>query len=184
MFTREAFTKQFYPVALSAASGTGLFPETVITAAIVESSGRVNETWYVGESLLAKNYNNYFGIKAGQSWNGPTVNMKTGEYTPGGVPYSITDAFRVYPSVNDSFNDYVKFLKENRRYTAAGVFTASNPYEQFARLKEAGYATNPDYTSLMTSVYNSIKKYIPPPGTVGPILALALLAVFFLISKK
>ena len=183
MFSREAFTKQFFPVALTASAGTGIFPETIITAAILESSGQVNGTWYVGASKLANDYNNYFGIKAGTGWTGPTVNMKTGEYTPGGVPYNITDSFRAYPSVNDSFNDYVNFLKVNPRYTAAGVFTASNPYEQFQRLKDAGYATNPNYASLMTSVLNSIKKFIPPPGTTGIILGLALVLLFFL-SKK
>ena len=184
MFSREAFTKQFYPVALSAASGTGVYPETVLTAAILESSGQVNGTWYVGASKLAKDYNNFFGIKAGESWSGAVVNMNTGEYTPAGVPYTVTDAFRAYPSVNDSFIDYVNFLKSNPRYTAAGVFTAANPYEQFQRLKDAGYATNPNYTSLMTSVFNSIKKYIPSPGTTGLILGLALIAVFFLFKLK
>jgi len=183
MFSREAFTKQFYPVALTVAAGTGVFPETVITAAILESSGQVGGTWYVGASQLAKNYNNYFGIKASAGWTGAAVNMKTGEYTPGGVPYSVSDSFRAYPSVNDSFADYINFLKVNPRYNAAGVFNASNPYEQFQRLKDAGYATNPNYASLMTSVLNSIKKYIPPPGTTGIILAVALLAIFFLTKK-
>ena len=54
----------------------GLFPSVIIAQAILESS------W--GESLLAKQYNNHFGMKKGSGtnyggWGGQTVTMKTGE---------------------------------------------------------------------------------------------------------
>ena len=47
----------------------------VIAQAIVESG------W--GESKLSKDYHNYFGLKCGTAWTGPSVNLSTQEeYTP------------------------------------------------------------------------------------------------------
>ena len=50
---------------------TGFFPSVIIAQAAIESN------W--GQSALAAKYNNYFGIKAGSSWTGKTVNMQTNE---------------------------------------------------------------------------------------------------------
>ena len=181
--TREEFTKAYFPMAQSVTAGTGLFPETAIVQAILESSALNGGNWAPGASKLSAMYNNYFGIKAGAGWNGPTVNMNTGEYTPAGGYYSVNDAFRVYPDIESSFRDWVNFLKVNTRYSE--VFKALNPYDQFHKLKDAGYATDPNYTSLLTSVYNSVKKYMPPPGaSTALLLILAAGVLFFLINKK
>ena len=46
-------------------------------------------------------------------------------------------------------------LKENQRYTNAGVFTASTPEAQAQALKNAGYATDPNYVSKLTGIINN-----------------------------
>ena len=98
--------------------------------------------------------NNLFGIKADSSWTGKTFTTETQEETPDGV-ITITDTFRAYDNINDSVVDRCKFLKENQRYTDAGVFTASTPQEQVQALKNAGYATDSQYVSKLMNIINS-----------------------------
>jgi len=50
-------------------------------------------------------------------------------------------------------------LKSNPRYERAGVFNAKTVKEQADALKSAGYATAPDYSNKIQSVYNGIKDY-------------------------
>lgn len=59
-----------------------------------------------GKSDLAANYNNYFGVKAGSSWKGPTV-MKVDDH-------NYPEAFRVYGSVEESVENHSKVLMASR----------------------------------------------------------------------
>jgi len=184
MITREAFVKKYSEFVNSITSGTGIFPQTLFSQAIIESQGKgADGNYYPGLSNLSKKYFNFFGIKAGTSWRGPMVNLSTGEYTEKGGFYIKPDWFRVYTSFEESARDYVKFLKENPRYTKAGVFTAESPEVQAQRLQAAGYATNPAYSDLLVKVGTGIKKYISTPGAGGTLAALVLLLLFFLTNK-
>ena len=167
--SRKEYVKLYYPHIKKITAGTGIFPATQISQAIVESSGKINGVWYVGGSKLAKDYNNLHGIKAGGSWKGKSVNMKTREVY-NGQDVTITDAFRVYDKPEDSMTDHVKFLIENPRYKKAGVFEAKNVKEQAEALKRAGYATDPNYSKTISDVSKQVEKYIkelfgdsPPP---------------------
>jgi len=135
-----------------------------------------------GQSLLSRQANNYFGIKADPSWKGQFIELKTGEYLNGQY-VSISGKFRKYATVADSFADYINFLKKNPRYTTAGVFSASTPEAQALALQKAGYATDPNYSKLIVGVMNSIKGWIPKIGGVA--LGLLVPAIlFFLIFRK
>lgn len=159
--TREKFVKDYSKFVADAVKGTGIFAGTLFAQAILESSGKYNlPGWLVGGSKLSQKANNFFGIKASPAWKGEVYNIATGEYTPAGQYYTIADNFRKYATVEDSIKDYVKFLKSNPRYTTAGVFSAKDVKEQAERLKAAGYATAPDYATVVNSVYNSIKSFI------------------------
>ena len=103
----------------------------VIAMAIFESG--------YGNSLLAKEYNNYFGMKAFDSWTGPrALNMPTrdsGEDT--------TADFRAYPTLAAGFQGYSQFLLSNERYRKhvgekSGVKFVSN-------ILASGYCPDPDY---------------------------------------
>ena len=98
--------------------------------------------------------NNLFGIKADSSWTGKTFTSETWE-DYGDGPVQVTATFRAYDSISDSVLDRCKFLKENQRYTDAGVFTASTPEAQAQALKDAGYATDPAYVSKLTGIINN-----------------------------
>jgi Muramidase (flagellum-specific) len=92
-----------------------------------------------GNSTLAREANNHFGIKCTPEW-------------PGGKTYKDddrrNDCFRVYERPEDSFRDHSQFLLR-KRYAA--LFELSkDDYKGWARgLKAAGYATNPRYADLL-----------------------------------
>ena len=98
--------------------------------------------------------NNLFGIKADSSWTGKTVTVETWE-DYGNGPVQVMATFRAYDSISDSVLDRCKFLQENSNYVNAGVFSATSPEEQCQALKDAGYATDPDYVSKLVGIINN-----------------------------
>jgi flagellar protein FlgJ len=154
-FTRDQFIQDYGQTIADSTRGTGLLVGTVVAQAIIESMGSGSNL--VGSSKLAREANNYFGIKADSKWNGPVYNINTGEETPSGTHYTVNAGFRKYPSIEASIRDYVHYLTSNPRYKEHGVFNAKTVEEQAKRLKEAGYATGSGYAELITSVYNSVK---------------------------
>lgn len=75
----------------------GVYPSVMLAQAIVESN------W--GQSELAVNANNLFGMKANDTWTGDKYAKKTREEDADGNSYYITAEFRKYATFNDSFND-------------------------------------------------------------------------------
>jgi flagellar protein FlgJ len=186
LLTREQWIKTNWPAAVRATTGTGIFPETLMAMAVVESQGKVNGTWYPGEGLVAKRANNYFGIKASAAWKGATVALPT----PGDADKIST--FRVYPNFEASVADFVKFLQVNPRYKNAGVFTAQDYVSQIVSIAKAGYAENPNYADVISSVANKVKTLVKdiivPIQDTGrkflPVLVAALIITAFFIAKK
>ena len=121
----------------------GFFPSVLIAQAALESG------W--GKSTLAAKYNNYFGIKAGSSWTGKTVNMQTGEVI-NGQSVTINGTFRVYDSLIDSIRDRNRLLSMPRY---ASVRTASTPQAQIEAIKNSGYATALSYVSSIVNTINA-----------------------------
>lgn len=99
-----------------------------------------------GNGTLARVANNHFGIKAGSTWNGK-IYYKDDD--------NANDRFRVYDSPEESFRDHSEFLKK-KNYAALFELN-KNDYKGWAYgLKKAGYATNPNYPSLLINI---IEKY-------------------------
>jgi flagellum-specific peptidoglycan hydrolase FlgJ len=180
MLTRQDFVTKYAAAARAAAGASGIFPETILAAAILESSGKKDGVWYVGGSQLSREANNYFGIKATSSWKGKTYTINTREFIKGQY-ITIPAKFRAYDTVQDSFADYVSFLQRNSRYKKAGVFTAATASEQVNRIAAAGYATDPNYSKLLNSIITSIRKFIPAPSTLAILLLVA--GAIYLINK-
>jgi len=174
---REDFVKKYGPLAVKVTAGTGIFPEVLLSQAIVESS----RNGIPGASQLSKKYNNFFGIKDYPAWKGKTVNFKTGEVFSGNR-VTVSANFCAYDSVEDGFKGYVDFLQKNPRYTKAGVYTAKTIAQQIQALKAAGYATDPQYITVVNSIANQIKTWlgnITPKGAVGAVVGGILLGAFF-----
>ncbi|MDR1805017.1 MAG: glucosaminidase domain-containing protein [Flavobacteriales bacterium] len=100
----------------------------------------------MGNSILAKDANNHFGIKCGRNWKGNIY------YHDDDLP---RECFRKYNSVRESFNDHSKFLK-NPRYSEL-FDLEKNDYKAWAiGLKKAGYATSLNYSERLI---HQIEKY-------------------------
>lgn len=156
-YTRTEFIDKFGSFIHKEVKGTGILAGTLISQAILESSGKDSSgNWRVGGSTLSRNANNYFGIKARNGWKGKTYNIDTREVV-NNKDIIVNADFRAYNSVKDSIKDYIKFLQENGRYAKAGVFKAKTVSEQAKRLKQAGYATATNYADTVTKVYESVK---------------------------
>ena len=185
---RNQFIKDTLSDAQAAVKGTGLFVGTLLSQAILESSGNYNGNWQVGGSTLAREANNYFGIKSGPGWNGDIYTIETKEYDSSGSPYMTNADFRKYNNIGDSFKDYVSFLVNNPRYKKAGVFTAKNVQEQAAALQKAGYSTSPSYANTVNSIYDKAKNLITENpktaiGLTGGLLITFAIGLFLLFKK-
>ncbi len=79
---------------------------SVIAQAVLESG------W--GESRLASQYHNYFGLKCGTRWTGRSVNMRTQEEYREGTLTFIRDNFRVFDSMEEGVKGYFEFIQLER----------------------------------------------------------------------
>jgi LysM repeat protein len=102
-----------------------------------------------GNSYLAREANNHFGIKCGGVWNGKSISR---------ADDNPNDCFRVYADPEASFRDHSQFLLR-KRYEQ--LFTLNrNDYKGWARgLRAAGYATNPRYADLLIDLIERYELY-------------------------
>ena len=93
-----------------------------------------------GNSALARDARNHFGIKCHKGWSGKTYIMDDDEKN---------ECFRKYKNAEESFVDHSLFLTGRSRYAALFDLDIMD-YEGWAKgLKAAGYATNPKYAQLL-----------------------------------
>lgn len=181
--TREQYTKKHLPLANAVTKGTGIFPETLLAIAIIETQRKdASGNYQPGTSILATKANNHFAIKATPSWNGNTIRLKTpNDANP-------VSTFRAYPTTRASFADFVRFLQTNPRYKKAGVFSAPDWQTQIIAIARAGYAEGAGYAKKLKSIVNSIKKHITPAQTATsyliPLTVAALVTLAYIYSNK
>lgn len=94
-----------------------------------------------GTCALSK-YFNFFGLKCGGAWKGPSVNMRTMEEYTVGTLTAISDNFRVYKDMDSGVKGYYDFLNWSR-YAAVKNQTTAETFLQ--AIKAAGYATSSTY---------------------------------------
>jgi LysM repeat protein len=104
-----------------------------------------------GNSRLAKEGNNHFGIKCHSDWEGKRI-YEDDE--------TRNECFRQYKNARESFDDHSLFLKKPRY---ASLFELKpDDYKGWAKgLRECGYATNPDYAKLLIRIIeeNNLTQY-------------------------
>lgn len=104
-----------------------------------------------GNSRLALEANNHFGIKCKRDWTGPTISHD--DDAPG-------ECFRKYASARESFRDHSEFLDKSPRYAKLFELDITD-YKGWAReLKAAGYATNPRYAELLIKMIEDHELYL------------------------
>ncbi len=100
-----------------------------------------------GNSRLAKEGNNHFGIKCHNDWKGKTIHED--DETAG-------ECFRKYNNARDSYEDHSAFLQRKRYESLFKLDT--DDYKGWAKgLKQCGYATNPKYPDLLIGIVEEFK---------------------------
>lgn len=111
-----------------------------IPASITLAQGLLESA--AGESTLARQSNNHFGIKC-HGWTGRTAYADDDE---------ANECFRAYDDIYDSYEDHSRFLATSQRYRPLFSLKRTD-YQGWAKgLKSCGYATNPKYAQLLIDI--------------------------------
>jgi flagellar protein FlgJ len=144
--TTAEFIQDVWPHARRGAEVLGVDPGVLVAQAALETG------W--GRKVIqrpdGRNSFNLFNIKADARWDGERVSVNTLEYEHG-VAGRQRATFRAYDSIAAAVNDYVEFLQTNPRYRQA-LERAADPQAFLQGLKEAGYATDPDYVGKIRTI--------------------------------
>ena len=109
-----------------------------IPASITLAQGMIESG--CGKSELAVESKNHFGIKCQKDWSGEKYYYDDDEKN---------ECFRKYSNVEESYRDHSVFLATRSRYAALFQLPLTD-YKGWAKgLKQAGYATNPDYANIL-----------------------------------
>ena len=164
----QDFVSLLYPYAKYTQDTTGISAIAILSQAALESG------WNSSCNGWA-----YFGVKWNESVGGDRQLLQTTEYmstpdvqfpevisvTPinqnGTIIYKyiIRDWFRKYSSPDECFTDHADYFLRNPRYSEA-LQVKEDPYAFFQEIARAGYATDPNYANLLTSIANRISKFI------------------------
>ena len=153
--SQQAFINAIAPGALAAQRQYGV-PAAVTIAQAIDESG-----W--GQSLLAAQDNNLFGIKG----TGPagSVLRPTEEYE-NGQPVGVTAPFRVYSNVAQSIADHGLLLATGSSYKQAMADRRSP--DAFANDLTGVYATDPNYGASLIGLMRQYNLYRFDAGASAP----------------
>ncbi len=147
MSKNQEYAVQYAECAMAQMRRYGIPASVILAQGILESSN--------GQSRLALNENNHFGIKSTPEWI--AQGGRYGLYTDD----KPNEKFCSYDSVGDSYEHHSRFLKENGRY--ARCFTlAPDDYKGWTRgLEQAGYATGGRYAASLQQIIerNGLQEY-------------------------
>ena len=139
--TGLSYIDQYKNIAIAEMEKYGIPASIKLAQALLESGN--------GNSTLARDANNHFGIKCGGTWTGKSITKS--DDNP-------NDCFRVYDNPEQSFKDHSQFLLRKRYEKLFNL--DKNDYRGWARgLKDAGYATNPRYPELLIDLIERYELY-------------------------
>lgn len=142
---QSEFVDRYHTIAIQLSSEYGIPWEAVMAQGILESAS--------GTSKFARERNNFFGINAVDS----DPNKATSYSTP-----------------QEGWKGYYEFIKNNSRYAAAGAFNYKNdPYGYIQAIKNAGYATDPNYVPKISGLIKAIQNRASEKNWVVSLVASA-----------
>lgn len=139
----KAYIDQYKLLALEQERLYGIPAPITLAQGIIESEA--------GRSELAVNAKNHFGIKALGKWKD-------------GVYYAWDDEdtkskFRVYSSVEASYEDHSQIIKNGSRYQSLFSYSVFDYRNWAYGLQKAGYATNSDYAKALIGYIDAYQLY-------------------------
>lgn len=161
----KEFVQQYYPFAKQTEQKTGISAIAILAQAALESN------W--GKAAPG---NMFFGVKDTDGINGNEQLLTTTEYSRSAnlkfpeiisitpvirngqkwFKYKVKDYFRKYETPEQCFTDHGNFFLKNRRYAKA-LAVKNDPYKFIEEVAKAGYATAPNYASVLKSVARIIE---------------------------
>lgn len=140
--TREEYVAMYKDIAIQEMVEFKIPASITLAQGILESGS--------GNSRLAREANNHFGIKCHKGWEGEYIRM---------TDDAPNECFRKYNSPYDSYKDHSFFLSQRGRYSFLFDLEITD-YKGWAHgLKKAGYATNPRYGELLINIIEDLKLY-------------------------
>lgn len=151
----------------------GYLPSVLIAQSCLENGYGIRSYWDNPQIEALMKYNNMVGIKSellnkswvdcGLSvWPGRSITKRTPEEYNGRM-VTITDSFRVYDNIEQSFADFLCFMTWASNYGKGGepkygqkVLCCKDPSILISKVSKLGYATGSTYPS---SVLRIIKKH-------------------------
>jgi LysM repeat protein len=153
------YIKKYSMIAKNEMSVSGIPASIKMAQALIESE--------YGMSELAVNSNNHFGIKCGSKWNGKTYYKKDDDTNENGD--LIESCFRAFDNVSEAFKAHSEFLTDPKKEKRYGfLFTLpTQDYKAWAQgLKDAGYATDPNYPNKLIRVIEKYQLYNLDNGVI------------------
>ena len=140
--TAQQYISLYKDLAIEEMNRTGIPASITLSQALLESNN--------GNSRLAIEAKNHFGIKCHSSWKGKKV------YKDDDKKH---ECFRKYKHVLASYKDHSNFLVRYKRYAFLFQYKTTD-YKKWAKgLKKAGYATNPSYANRLINLIERYKLY-------------------------
>jgi len=140
--SRADYIAKYSEIAIRQMKTQGVPASIILAQGLLESDN--------GNSKLAVKANNHFGIKCHKSWSGPTFYQDDDEKN---------ECFRKYSNPEKSYRDHSDFLRGARRYSSLFDLKPTD-YKGWAHgLKKAGYATNPNYATMLIKIIEDNKLY-------------------------
>lgn len=138
----EAYIKKYCNIAMREMNDYGIPASITLAQGILESAA--------GTSRLAVQANNHFGIKCHNDWSGEKIYHDDDKNN---------ECFRKYEYAEQSFIDHSQFLKDRARYSFLFELDKTD-YKAWAKgLKEAGYATDPNYPTRLITLIEKYELY-------------------------
>lgn len=137
----EAYIERFAEMAVAEQQAHGIPASITLAQGLLESRA--------GQSTLASEGNNHFGIKCHREWQGDTL-LRDDD--------ARGECFRAYNTAAESFADHSRFLLR-KRYAPLFQLDPAD-YAGWARgLKECGYATDPNYATRLVTIIERYALY-------------------------
>jgi LysM repeat protein len=141
---RKQYIERFGDLAISEMKRTGVPASITLAQGLLESDN--------GNSTLAQNGNNHFGIKCHNDWKGQRIYHNDDRRN---------ECFRKYGSAWESYRDHSDFLQGSQRYASLFDLKTTDYKGWASGLKKAGYATNREYAELLVRIIeeNNLQMY-------------------------
>ena len=149
MTAQLRYIETYKTLAIGEMQRTGIPASITLAQAILETNG--------GQSLLAREANNHFGMKCNRLWKGKTFFKHDEETDEAGNP--VESCFRLYTRPQESFADHSKFLKRPR-YAFLWKLQPTDYHGWAEGLDTAGYSFAEGYGRKLVDIIDRYRLYV------------------------